>query len=228
MHHSNHLQTGSVLNDGFAHCVSGFLLQVSSWAVGPWYVWYLTDPKTVRLNDSRITAIQPGTFSQLKMCSMLNLSSNQLTEVKRDMFEGLNALRTLYVDHNIINDILPGAFSHPKLHEIYFNNNKLTNIRKAMWKGLHSLAIFHLDHNLITDIQPGTFSHLKKCWMLNLSHNKLTEVRQDMWDGLDALWHLHLDHNFIINIQQGAFSQLKRCEIIDISSNKLTTAGKDM
>ncbi len=187
------------------------------------------EAEVVRVVQNEIADIKPGVFSHLSHCKHVSLNSNVLTEVKKDMWDGLQALESLGLSQNSISNIEVGSFVLiGKCKRISLSKNLLKTLRKDMWTGLPNLEVLNLSGNMLTDLTPGTFAELSCLKFLGLSGNKLSTVRGDMWVGLAALHHLKLSKNVISHIESAGFSALTNCKAIDLSVNQLTSVNRNM
>ena len=92
------------------------------------------------LSGNKINEIAAGAFSDLHTCILLMLNDNRLTDIRPDMFEGLQSLGTLRLEGNGLTDLQAGAFSHLKqCSELWLFSNKLTHIRADTFQGSQSV-----------------------------------------------------------------------------------------
>ncbi|XP_019619630.1 PREDICTED: leucine-rich repeat-containing protein 15-like [Branchiostoma belcheri] len=160
----------------------------------------------------------------------LGLAQNKLTNLKPDMFIGLN-LMLLHLQQNDINDIQAETFnSMSRLKTLFLFRNKLTNLRVNMFAGLQNLLYLLLQNNEINDIQTGTFNPTSKLKILELvgRKNKLSSLRPGMFTGLGDLEKLTLQMNAINDIQNQTFNPTAKLKSLNLSCNKLSSLRAGM
>ena len=142
-------------------------------------------PPTVQkvyLHFNNITKIDKGAFSYLTRCTFLNVQNNELTHLRRGMFDGLQALEGLVLSSNHIETIKARTFLHLKsCTHLWLKENRLTHIRSDMFKGLQSLNKLILSQNTIFKIQPGSFADLILLNALILSKNRLKTLEGNVF-----------------------------------------------
>ncbi|KAK6308087.1 biglycan a [Coregonus clupeaformis] len=152
---------------------------------------------------------------------LLDLQSNQITEIREDDFKGLSNLYALVLVNNKISRVHPRAFMPLKrMQKLYFSHNQLTAVPKNLpsslvelrihdnrikrvaagaFSGLGSMNCIELGRNPIQNsgLEPGAFDGLKLTF-LRISEAKLTGIPKDLPEGLHEL---HLDQNQIQAIE---------------------------
>ncbi len=168
---------------------------------------FLVILKVVSLIDNKISEIQPRALSHLEYCRILALRNNVLTEVRKDMWEGLGSLQELWLDNNEISRIQPGAFSHLRhCALIVLSNNKLTEVRADMWYGANVLDVLWLGNNYLAEIKSETFTQLENLHELILSQNRIFHIEANSF----SIQNQHpvridLDRNELTTLSETAF-----------------------
>ena len=147
--------------------------------------------------------IEPGAFSKMIKLEFLSLDENKLTEVRTDMWTGLEALATLYLDYNEITHIENGAFA-----------------------GAPHLGSLSLASNNITNITEGTFKGIGNLQALRLYKNQLVEINMDMFKETPNLTSLSIDGNSITTIEAGSFTT--KMKYLYLHDNNLTTLSSEI
>uniref|UniRef100_A0A8C7MHA0 Biglycan n=1 Tax=Oncorhynchus kisutch TaxID=8019 RepID=A0A8C7MHA0_ONCKI len=147
---------------------------------------------------------------------LLDLQSNQITEIREDDFKGLSNLYALVLVNNKISRVHLRAFMPlRRMQKLYFSHNQLTAVPKNLPSSLVELRIHEnhikkvaardvsgLGHNYNVDgrnpiqnsgLEPGAFDGLKLTFLC-ISEAKLTGIPKDIPEGLHEL---HLDQNQI-------------------------------
>lgn len=147
------------------------------------------------LSNCSLTQILPKTFLQLKNLVFINLSSNILRTIPKDVFEGLELLEDLDLSNNHISKVDPNAFklnknlsvlklkknpiermsgiNLPELEELHLSECKLHVLMKETTDGMPLLTTLNLSSNLIGVISDDSFLDLSQLKQLDLSNNKL-------------------------------------------------------
>ncbi len=184
---------------------------------------------TVYLQGNNISDIKPGTFSELVLCEDLALSSNQLTEVRADMWEGLLSLKYLVLDNNKIGHISPDGFcTLPSLSGLTLERNKITIIQTNMFTCISLLTELYLSENPIQSIESGSFRELPQLIKLNLAHAKLTAIRASMFEGLHSLEILKLDNCKLSDITAGTFVHTHQLNFLSLMDNQISQLNHHM
>ncbi|XP_067419414.1 leucine-rich repeat-containing protein 53-like [Emydura macquarii macquarii] len=158
--------------------------------------------KALIVTDGNITLIDSFNLSLLFNITLLRLSSNRITDIKENAFNGLRDLRTLLLDQNQISSssISDNTFSElQKLQVLVLSNNALNSIYGAWFKNMKGLMRLQLNGNQITNLTDSSFG--TTC--------------------LDSLRSLDLSNNFISYIEKNAFQRLPQLEEMDLSRNRL-------
>ena len=158
----------------------------------------VSDVRYVALQGFNIAILETRTFRQLSNC------------------------RELYLEHNSIEEIKPGAFFRfAILIRLELNYNKLRYLRFSTFLGLRSLRVLSMDHNHISHIQDHTFHGLDKLDILYLHQNELKEIKDKMFSGLSSLKELHLEENQITTIGcPDVFSNISRPLTLAMTNQK--------
>ena len=169
----------------------------------------LTSLKKLVLQNNSIVNIEKEAFSHLPELTELWLHGNNLTQIRRGMFEGLKSLEKLTLNNNYISSIDDGSFEHiVQCTKLWLHYNKLSCITEGQFKRLGALKIL-LSYN----DNSGSFCHLTVCTDLWLDNNNLSKITENMFNGHQSLELLYLHCNDISYIQLGSFtSSLHVCD----------------
>lgn len=153
--------------------------------------------ETLDLSKNRIFALQKAVFSPLSEAKIISLSQNNINEIYRNAFNGLqNNLKLLNLSYNLLGEV----FSHTFMN--------LTN-----------LVMLDLSHNHIGVLGYRSFSDLPNLRYLALTGNSLRRLGSP--ETLPSLEYLLLNDNLINTIYK--VKDLAPNTIhLDISGNKLT------
>ncbi len=183
----------------------------------------------VYLTYQHISHIEPQTFSHLTQCQDLKLAHNKLTEVRSDMWEGLNSLEYLWLQGNRISRLSAGSFSTlPSLALLDLDHNNLAAVGRDIFIDVESLEILKLSGNPISSIESGSFSGLPNVHYLGLGYAELSEVRVDMFEGLTSLGTLGINNNRLSNVDRGTFVSTPNLSRLWLSGNSISVVRNDM
>lgn len=147
------------------------------------------------LSNCQLAQILPKTFSQLKNLVFINLSSNYLKAIPKDVFEGLDSLEDLDL-----------------------SNNQISKIDKNAFKLNKNLSVLKVKKNPIETISGINLPELEE---LHLSECKLRVLMKETIEGMPLLSQLYLNSNQIELISDDSFADLSELKVLDLSNNKL-------
>ena len=179
----------------------------------------------LNLSHNQIIDLRKGAFSKLKKLKWLDLSSNQIKELIPGVFEGLECLEHLNISSNLLDYSKPidkTVFCMSSLIELNMNKSYLKNVDFLDTDGLRNLEKLNLSKNQITVLRNGAFSKLKKLKVLDLSSNQIKELIPGVFEGLECLEHLNIRNNNINveSIDKKVFDVLKLLKDLYISNFK--------
>uniref|UniRef100_A0A3B4BGD8 Ig-like domain-containing protein n=1 Tax=Periophthalmus magnuspinnatus TaxID=409849 RepID=A0A3B4BGD8_9GOBI len=108
----------------------------------------------------------------------LDLSHNQIAQLKEDSFLGLSRLEILRISHNQLTFIAPRAFHNSSgtlLRHLDLSANHLCDLEQHYFADLPGLEELLLFNNRIVRIESSAFAKLRNLRKAYLSHNRLTD-----------------------------------------------------
>ncbi|KAG4072974.1 hypothetical protein HA402_006654 [Bradysia odoriphaga] len=149
----------------------------------------------------------------------IRISNTNLTLLTSKDFEAFNALQHLYLVHNRINRISPGAFVPlQNLLTLDLSINELELLPKERLQGLKMLKLLNASHNNLRDVEEFTID-LAKLQILDVSFNQLHRIGKYVFKHLTELNELHLMGNRITTISTDAFKYVKSLKVLDLRKN---------
>ncbi|XP_077965380.1 toll-like receptor 3 isoform X1 [Gasterosteus aculeatus] len=149
--------------------------------------------------------VDPSPFSPLAKLTVLDLSNNNIANIRVNMLEGLVNLKVLMLQHNNLARVWksgnlggPVLFlkSAERLTTLHMDSNGLDEIPAEALSGLGNLREISLANNLLNNLQNSIFDHLSSLRVLNLQKNLLTAVRPQVFQApLRNLSLLLMDRN---------------------------------
>ncbi|KAM6256981.1 leucine-rich repeats and immunoglobulin-like domains protein 1 isoform 1-T1 [Porphyrio hochstetteri] len=179
--------------------------------------------ETLDLSFNDITEIRNGCFPQGLHIKELYLGSNRISTLEPGAFDSLSrSLLTLRLSKNRITQLPVKAFRLPRLTQLELNRNRIRLIEGLTFQGLDSLEVLKLQRNNISKLTDGAFWGLAKMQVLHLEYNSLTEVNSGSLYGLSSLHQLHLSNNSISRINPDGWSFCQKLHELILSYNNLT------
>lgn len=134
--------------------------------------------------------LDPSPFSPLSKLTFLDLSHNNIANIKESMLKGLVNLKVLKLQHNNLarlwkNANLGGPVLFLKevlnLTTLLLDSNGLDEIPADALRGLKDLQEMSLANNLLNRLKDGVFDDLQSLKVLFLQKNMITTVRPEVF-----------------------------------------------
>ncbi|XP_043978661.1 leucine-rich repeats and immunoglobulin-like domains protein 1 isoform X2 [Gambusia affinis] len=199
------------------------------------------------LHHNKIRTIDGSRTTELVSVETLDLSNNDITDLRGDGFPAGLQIRDLYLSNNKISTLQLGALDHlgstlqvlrlsrnrisqipirafqlPKLTQLELNRNRILQIEGLTFQGLSGLEVLKLQRNSISKLTDGAFWNLSKMKVLHLEYNNLTEVNSGSLYGLSSLTQLFLSNNSVARINPDGWKFCQRLRELNLSYNNLT------
>ncbi|XP_076856889.1 uncharacterized protein LOC143510908 [Brachyhypopomus gauderio] len=177
---------------------------------------------------------------------LLDLSGNELSELRSNAFTGIWVLRIVLLQNSSIQMLQPQALSSLSfLEKLDLGHNELRSLAQDFSHGLTSLKDLRLDHNFLERLESHSLGQLESLERLDLSHNRLQVIHSTVfrsltrlkqlnlaWNQLhqlpaglltmqDSLGVLLLGHNNISSIESEAFTPLHSIGVLGLEANQL-------
>ncbi|XP_038627960.1 leucine-rich repeats and immunoglobulin-like domains protein 1 isoform X3 [Tachyglossus aculeatus] len=180
------------------------------------------------LSSNNIMEIRSTCFPHGLVLKELYLGSNRISTLEPGAFDSLSrSLRTLHLSKNRITHLPVKAFKLPRLTQLELNRNRIRQIEGLTFQGLDSLDVLKLQRNRISRLTDGAFWGLAKMQVLHLEYNSLTEVNSGSLYGLTALHQLNLSNNSISRISRDGWSFCQKLHELILSFNNLTRLDEE-
>lgn len=195
--------------------------------------------------------LQNYTFEPLLNLQALDLSGNQLSELRADLFVNLLNLTWLSLTNNNLKRLSNGIFRSqikltyldlsntqlvlhaqifkhlPQLNTLYLNNNKLRALPTTVFSHLPELQVLDLSRNELSSLPAHFFANNHKLTDLRLDLNRLRHLASTLFANQHALQYLTISGNNIRNFSSKLFSNLTKLLHLDLSNNSLTLLPLD-
>ena len=171
-----------------------------------------------------VDSLQNGDFSGLSALETLNLDSNSLTTIPRNVFNGLSALKDLDLSDNSLTSVHQSVFNGlSALEDLDLSDNSLTTLPHHVFNGLSALETLDLSDNGLTSVAWPVFEYVAALETLDLSGNSLTTLSWSVFEKLSALETLDLSNNNLTTVHADAFEEMSVLKDLDLSDNSFTT-----
>ncbi|KAI9521241.1 Leucine-rich repeats and immunoglobulin-like domains protein 1 [Dissostichus eleginoides] len=179
--------------------------------------------ETLDLSNNDITELRGHCFPAGLQIRHLYLSNNKISSLELGALDHLGAtLQILRLSRNRISQIPVKAFQLPRLTQLELNRNRIRQVEGLTFQGLSSLEVLKLHRNNINKLTDGAFWDLAKMKVLHLDYNSLTEVNSGSLYGLSSLQQLFLSNNSIARINPDGWKFCQKLRELNLSYNNLT------
>ena len=152
--------------------------------------------RTLNLSGQNIADLKAGDFAGLTSLTDLYLFNNALTTLPDDVFDDLTALEILTLGRNDLPTLPAGVFDRLiALTELGLDNNDLPTLPAGVFDRLIALEILTLNGNDLPTLPAGVFDRLIALEILTLNGNDLPTLPAGVFDRLIALTVLQLQDN---------------------------------
>ncbi|XP_053110424.1 toll-like receptor 3 isoform X2 [Hemicordylus capensis] len=150
-------------------------------------------------------ALSPSPFRMLTNLTVLDISNNNIADIKDDLFDGLHQLEILNMQHNNLARLWKHA--NPDGPVLFLNN-------------LQKLHLLDLESNGFDEIPVKAFHGLSQLRSLHLESNNLNLLPEFVFDDLTSLNSLFLQKNLITSVEENVFGRVFRnLEMLDVGIN---------
>ena len=155
----------------------------------------------------------------------LDLSKNEVKQIRKSTFHGLEKLEYLNLSNNKIEEIEDLAFEQLcELQELYLNNNRIKKLGDKSLHGLGALTILNLAKNVLSEIPTQALRRMRRndgsdyqsLIELNLSGNNITKIKDESFKFTNKIEILDLREN-PGKLSENSFQNLSYLSILDIS-----------
>ncbi|XP_076607456.1 leucine-rich repeats and immunoglobulin-like domains protein 1 [Chaetodon auriga] len=183
----------------------------------------LVSVETLDLSNNDITELRGHCFPAGLQIRDLYLSNNKISVLELGALDHLGStLQVLRLSRNRISQIPVRAFQLPRLTQLELNRNRIRQVEGLTFQGLSSLEVLKLQRNSISKLTDGAFWDLAKMKVLHLDYNSLTEVNSGSLYGLTSLQQLFLSNNSIARINADGWKFCQKLRELNLSYNNLT------
>lgn len=133
---------------------------------------------------------EPSPFKPLSKLTTLDLSNNNMANIRETLLEGLDNLKVLYLQHNNLARLWKSANvggpvmflkGTPNLETLQMDSNGFDEIPEQSLKGLVNLTFLSLSSNLLNSLKESIFEDLHSLQVFKLQKNMITAVRRKVF-----------------------------------------------
>ena len=170
--------------------------------------------KWLFLTRNKLKTVNPtDCFAGMDNLEILDLSSNEISNLPDGIFANLSKLRYLYLDNNDISDPSGICTNLPVLKRLTLSNNQILAIPENCFQHFKNLEFLDISCNRISDLSMKLIAPLTLMKYINASSNGLKYINSD---------YLDIDRNTFTN-KNPELPLLAFIRWMDISRNQLST-----
>lgn len=178
--------------------------------------------KLLNLSHNELTEVKEGDFVGLGNLDELILSHNRLTKLPAKTFRGLGSLTSLVVSHNWIETMdvkaLDGLGS---LKRLDLSSNSLVDLAEQLFSGLGNMEWLSLANNNLNVLTTKSFRDISSLKELILQDNEIRKLVANGFEELGNLENLDLSYNEIQEISYNAFKGLGALKRLNLQVNRI-------
>uniref|UniRef100_A0A8C4PW84 Leucine rich repeat transmembrane neuronal 4 n=1 Tax=Eptatretus burgeri TaxID=7764 RepID=A0A8C4PW84_EPTBU len=180
----------------------------------------------VILTSSVLLAISSSrehcSYSHLLLCSSSTFCQLSFILSSFICFSRLRRLTWLYIDHNFVQTVSPGAFSGVhRLRELILGSNRIGDLDASTFQPLPNIRNLDLSYNRLEHLAPGLFSGLRKLQSLQLRANAIRSLPNRPFRDCRALEFLDLGYNRLRALPRTSFTGLKHLTELHVERNRV-------
>lgn len=180
------------------------------------------DLKILKMENYHVTTLAGQCFLDVSTLKSLDLSKNDILQIREDNFVGLTDLVFLSLNRNKLQSI--GAFSFKELTSLTELNiavNFIAALGEHDFAGLTQVRKIDLQSNVISSIHPNAFRNLSTVEKVILKNNRLTTIEAHVFQNLANLGTINLQNNSIHALEPTSMRGANLVEL-NLVQNKLT------
>lgn len=182
----------------------------------------LTQLRRLDLSHNNIADIPKNAFEGIENVAYLNLSNNHhLAPMPSSIISSLTKLQVFDLSNVGLRTVQSELFSKsPNLRSIYLRNNKINELADGTFNNLRNLTTVDLSFNNIMSIRPGTFINAMNIRTLSLKGNQLSAFKGEIFNTGTGLEELDISDNQLSYLFPTSFRIHPRLKRLVASNNK--------
>lgn len=207
---------------------------------------------TMKLSGYYLNRIEPAALNCLSTLHHLDLSQNLLESVPGYIFQEVDRLKVLDLQHNRIRTLTQNSFyGLLNIEKVVLRNNNLTIVNGSAFKGLKNVKTLELSENIglklsddlfrelenletlvldgcnISSLPDNVFRENFNLKYLYLHRNRLTSLTKRLFDSLGKLYYMSAASNEISILDNGTFINNFDLQFLYLKNNSLSRLDKD-
>lgn len=175
------------------------------------------DLVTLDISSNEISELNKDLFKRTPNLASLNASKNNLTQIPQGFLSDAKNLTQLNLSCNEISEI--GSKAIPSVQMLDLSNNHLNELNVVSFEGFDKLENLMLSHNSLSEIPPMITKTAHKLANMDLSFNKIAYFQ---FPAAPNLTTLNLSHNKLRTIDSNLIQTLEKLLTLDLSWNQIT------
>ncbi|XP_073696144.1 relaxin receptor 1 [Garra rufa] len=177
----------------------------------------------LELNSNRIESLSRDLFIRYRHLERLHLESNSIEMISKRAFSGLISLRKLFLSQNRIASLKAGIFSDlSSLEWLILDENRISSLRQKSFEGLKSLFFLSLLNNSVEQFPKTSIClEMPRLNWLEMEGNRISSLWASSFKNCSSLTVLALRRNRISTIEEGTFADMHRLIDLDVSMNQI-------
>lgn len=182
----------------------------------------LSQLRRMDLSNNNIVDIPKNAFEGVENLISLNLSNNHhLAPMPSSIINSLGKLQSIDLSNVGLRNVQPELFLRsPNLKSIYLRNNKISELADATFNNLRNLTTVDLSFNSIMAIRPGTFINVMNMRFLSLKGNQLQSFKGEIFNTGTGLEEIDISDNQLSYLFPTSFRIHPRLKRLVASNNK--------
>ena len=180
----------------------------------------------IYLQENQIVTLSPDFCGNLSSLKVVNLSKNNLNALAIvEPFSNCSTLKSLDLSFNNIKDIKPDSFHGlASLQELNLGGTNLVEVPSLSFSPLKALLKLSISHNDISVVRRDSLHNLHTLTDLTMSFtNKKLTIEEGAFNELSKLKNLDFGNNPGLNISTDELRALTQLEHISLNTCNLTT-----
>lgn len=174
----------------------------------------------MKISKCGVRKIFNGTFNNVNLLRILNLSGNFLEVLENGVFDNLD-LTVLDLSENwidVLNDDVFATLSN--LTELRLSNNRLSQWNSNWYLKTYPKTI-KFSGNSLKMLPSNAFGNISYIKTLDLSHNRIKNIHSEAFNGITRIGTVSLEHNQIKYLSNTLFKTVVNINTLKLNNNKI-------